>query len=337
MTHHETFEIGTVRLQSGQTLDGAVLVYQTYGSLAADKSNVIVFNTPFGAQHTDIQWMIGSDMALDPARYFIVIPNMFGNGLSTSPSNMSAPSDHGRFPAVTIYDNVVQQQRLLSERFGVERIKLAVGWSMGGQQAFHWGAAFPDRVDCIAPICASAKTSVHNFVFLESVKAALTADPAFSDGWFAQKPERGLRAVARAYAAWAVSPGFYREKLYERLGFKTVEDFLQQAWDANMLRRDANNMMAMWWSWQHADISANDLYGGDLRKALGAIRARALVMPCETDCYFTVEDNRREVMHMANAQLRPIPSLWGHRAGNPMQSPEDLKFINAALFDMLTS
>jgi homoserine O-acetyltransferase/O-succinyltransferase len=95
--------------------------------------------------------------------------------------------------------------------------------------------------------------------------------------------------------------------------------------------------MAMWWSWQHADISANDLYGGDLRKALGAIRARALVMPCETDCYFTVEDNRREVMHMANAELRPIPSLWGHRAGNPMQSPEDLKFINAALCDMLTS
>ncbi len=169
---------------------------------------------------------------LDPARYFIVIPNMFGNGLSTSPNNMPALSDHGKFLSGTIYDNAVQQQRLLSELFGAtERICFsAVGWSMGGQQALHWGAVFPDRVDCIAPICASAKTSVHNFVFLESVKAALTADPAFSDGWFAQRPERGLRAVARAYAAWAVSLVSIARSCTRSLAFKTVEDFLQQAW-----------------------------------------------------------------------------------------------------------
>lgn len=335
MPDYEIFRLGDVRLQSGQTLHGAFLAYRTYGSLAADKSNVIVFNTPFGAQHADIEWMIGPEMALDPGRHFIVIPNMLGNGLSISPSNAPAPHDRGRFPNVTIHDNVVVQERLLQERFGIERVQLVLGWSMGGQQAFHWGALFPDRVERIAPICGSAKTSRHNFVFLESLKAALTADPAFREGWFAETPERGLRAVARGYAAWAVSPAFYRERVYERLGFKTVEDFLVQAWDANMLRRDANNMMAMWWSWQHADISANDRYGGDLDKALAAVRARALVMPSETDCYFTVEDNRLEVMHMPNAELRPIPSIWGHRAGNPMQSPEDLKFINDALGELL--
>ena len=87
----------------------------------------------------------------------------------------------------------------------------------------------------------------------------------------------------------------------------------------------------MLWTWQHADISANDLYKGDFGAALGAITARAIVMPSETDLYFTVEDNRREVARMTNAELRPIPSIWGHRAGNPWANPEDARFIDDAV------
>ena len=87
----------------------------------------------------------------------------------------------------------------------------------------------------------------------------------------------------------------------------------------------------MLWTWQHADISANELYGGDLDKALGAITADATVMPCETDLYFNVEDSRREVARMQKAELRPIPSIWGHRAGNPVLNPEDVALIDRAV------
>jgi len=66
----------------------------------------------------------------------------------------------------------------------------------------NWGALFPDRVDKIAPICGSARTSPHNFVFLEGVRAALTADPAWQDGWFATQPVRGFQAMGRVYAGW---------------------------------------------------------------------------------------------------------------------------------------
>ena len=65
---------------------------------------------------------------------------------------------------------------MLQEVFGIDRVKLVYGFSMGAQQAFHWGALFPDRVERIVPICGSAKTSPHNFVFLEGIRAALTAD-----------------------------------------------------------------------------------------------------------------------------------------------------------------
>jgi homoserine O-acetyltransferase len=335
MTDYQIFEAGDVVLQSGLTYRGARLAYKTYGTLNARKSNVIVYPTSYGAQHHDTEWLIAAGKALDPTKYFIVIPNMFGNGLSSSPSNTPPPFDRGRYPHFTATDNVRVQQRFLAETFDVERVALVYGFSMGAQQAFHWGALFPERVERIAAVCGSAKTSRHNFVFLEGVKAALTADPAWQDGWFATQPLRGLRAMGRIYAGWALSQDFYREELDRTLGYSSLEDFLISGWEANFRRRDANDLLAMLWTWQHADISANELYGGDLAKALAAFSARALVMPSETDLYFRVEDNRREVALMPNAELRPIPSIWGHRAGNPTQNKDDERFLDDAVRELL--
>ena len=335
MPDYEIFEAGDVVLQSGLTYRKARLAYKTFGTLDATKSNVIVYPTSYGAQHYDLEWAVAPGRALDPTKYFVVIINKFGNGLSSSPSNTPPPFDRSRYPHFTMTDNVRVQQRLLREVFGVERVKLVYGFSMGAQQAFHWAALFPSRVERIAAICGSAKTSPHNVVFLEGVKAALTADPAWQDGWFDTPPTRGFQAMGRVYAGWGLSQAFYREEEWRKLGFSSLEDFLVGSWEANFRRRNANDLLAMLWMWQHADISANELYHGDLRKALGAITADALVMPCETDLYFTVEDNRREVAHMPRAELRPIPSIWGHRAGNPAQNPADAKFIDDAVRELL--
>jgi homoserine O-acetyltransferase len=335
MADYRTFEAGDVVLQSGLTYRSARLAYKTFGTLDAAKSNAVVYPTSYGAQHTDLQWAIAPGKALDPTKYFIVIVNKFGNGLSSSPSNTPSPFDRGRWPHFTMTDNVRVQQRLLEQVYGIERVRMVYGFSMGAQQAFHWAALFPERVERIAAICGSAKTSPHNVVFLEGVKAALTADPAWQDGWFAAPPTRGLQAMGRVYAGWGLSQAFYREEEWRKLGFSSLEDFLVGSWEANFRRRDANDLLAMLWTWQHADISANELYDGDLGKALGAITADALVMPCETDLYFTVEDNRREVARMTRAELRPIPSIWGYRAGNPAQNPADAKFIDDAVHELL--
>ncbi len=329
------FDAGNVALQSGLSYRSARLAYKTYGELNAARSNAIVYCTPFGAHHTDIEFMIAPGAALDPAKYFIIIPNMFGNGLSSSPSNTPPPFDKNRYPHFTAHDNVAVQQRLVTEVFGIQTLQLVYGWSMGGIQAYQWAAQFPDMVERLGVTCGAARCSPHNFVFLEGVRATLTADAQFQDGWFVSKPERGLRAMGRVYAGWALSQAFYRESMWRGLGFTSLEDFLVMSWEGNFLRRDANNLLAHIWTWQHADISANDRYQGNFALALSSIRARALVMPSDTDLYFTVEDNRREVALMQCATLAPLSTPWGHRGGNPAGNPTDARFLNQMLLQHL--
>ena len=334
---YKIFEAGNVVLQSGLTYRNARLAYQTYGTLNADRSNVILLMTPYSAQHTDIEWQIGAGRALDPARYFIVIPNMFGNGLSSSPSNTPPPFNADRYPHFTVGDNVRIQRRMLQETLGIERLALATGWSMGGMQAYHWAALFPDSVERLAVVCGAAKIAPHNHVFLEGVKSALTADVHFQNGHFIGFPERGLRAMGRVYAGWAMSQTFYRQELWRHTGCTSLEDYLINNWEGNFLKRDADNLLAHIWTWQHGDISANDVYRCNFNEALQAITARALILPSATDLYFQVEDNRLEVAQMRNATLHVIPSDWGHRAGMPVQCSDDAQFLDKALLSLLAA
>jgi homoserine O-acetyltransferase len=87
--------------------------------------------------------------------------------------------------------------------------------------------------------------------------------------------------------------------------------------------------------WEHADISHSEPYGGRLEAALAAIEAKAIVLPGASDVYFPAEDSANEVRHMRNARLLPIPSPWGHWAGNGRRA-EDLAFIDAALSALLS-
>ena len=335
---YEIFDAGDFVLQSGATLRGCKLAYKTFGKLNARKDNVIVYPTWYSGQHYDNEWLVGEKMALDPKKYFIVIPNMLGNGLSSSPSNTPEPYNGPRFPNVTAYDNVKLQHKLITEKFKVKKIRLVTGWSMGALQTFHWGAMYPDMVDLIAPFCGSAKCSRHNFVFLEGVKAALQADAAWNDGWYTDKPAKGLRAVGRVYAGWGLSQSFYREELdIKALGYSSLEDFLIAFWEGFFLPKDANNLLTMLWTWQHGDISDNEIYKGDFKKALKAITPKAYVMPGQTDLYFPPEDSQNEVKHMPNAKFLPVPSIWGHFAGGPGTNPADVAFIDKKLKELLAS
>jgi homoserine O-acetyltransferase len=323
-----TYPLGDLQVQYGGVIRDARLVWQTHGTLNADRDNVIVYPCSYTATHEDLGWLIGPAGILDPGRWFVVIPNMFSNGLSSS----AAQADE--YPAVvTIRDNVLAQHRLLHEHFGIDRIAAVYGFSMGAMQAYHWAALYPEMVARAIVVCGSARTAVHNKVFLSGLLRTLDAAPEhLGGGRFASEPHASVRAFAHIYAGWGLSQDFYREGLYRTaLDAADLDTFIRTDWEEPFGKRQAANLYAQALTWYHADISADPRYAGDLVEALNAIQARVLLLPSRTDLYFRVADNAAELPHLAHAELRPIPSIWGHRAGNPATNPADFAFLRAAV------
>jgi homoserine O-acetyltransferase/O-succinyltransferase len=328
------FAIPDFSLQCGTILSETKIVYKTYGELNQERTNAILYPTSYGANHQDIEWLISPDSILNPSQYFIVIPNMFGNGLSSSPSNNETCSLVESGFWFTHLDNVRAQKKLL-DSLGIAKLALVYGWSMGAQQAYHWGALYPEYVERIAALCGTARTTDHNQIFLQSLRTALTADPAWNGIKFEQIPERGFKAFARIYASWAASHAYYRQGLYYQLGYESLEDYLVRGWEVNYRQRDPHNLLAMIDTWLYCDVGNNPTYQGDYQQALKSITAQTLVMPSTTDLYFTPEDCRAEADLIPHAEYLPIPSIWGHRAGNPYQNSEDEMFIKDAVKQLL--
>ena len=270
------------------------------------------------------------------AGWQVVVVAMLGNGESTSPSNTPG------FPKHLYYHDCVSAQHRLT--LGLKlHLDLVLGFSMGAQQAFHWATMFPTDVKNVIPICGSARTSGHNYSFLEGPKTALlnSADYATFDrqkfGTERKRPLKGLKAFGRAYNAWLTSGAWYRERQWEKaLGFKTIEDYISAKEDDGFEHWDPEDLLALAWMWQHADVgntlaSAADQTmensNGSIRaldqraedsyeEAMKSIKAKVLVMPCRTDQYFAWEDSESEVKSIGeNAELAIIESVWGHVAG----------------------
>lgn len=334
LSPYATLALGDWPLSGGGVLCGAQLAYKTYGELNAERNNCVVFPTYYTGSHDSNARLIGHGRALDPARWFIVVPNLFGNGVSTSPST-AQPSQRGpAFPLVSVADNVRAQFHLVHNHLQVAQVALVTGWSMGAMQAYQWSVAYPDYVQALLPFCGAARCWPHNRVFIAGVSAALKADASFANGHFSAPPAAGLRAFARVYAGWAYSQAFFRDGLYRSLGHESIEDFLQ-AWEADHLAWNANDLLAKMATWWHADVSAGAPFNGDLAQALSSIKARTIVMPCDHDLYFTLEDNRFEAALISGAEFRPLHSPYGHCAGAPNRFAAETAFIEAAMRDLL--
>lgn len=238
----KTFALGDFQLSSGAVLPQAFIAYKTFGSAS---SPAIIYPTWYSGSISDNEWLIGTDKALNPDKYFIIIPALFGNGQSSSPTNMPHLPKVKPFPDVTFKDNVTAQYKLVTEGLGVKHARAVLGWSMGAGQTYQWLTQYPDFMDLGIPFCGSAKTSLHNQVFLEGVKSALLAGKGAASGgicagekseggyrnWTSSEREQGLKALGRVYAGWGFSQAFYREKIYESLGYKDLEDFMVKFWE----------------------------------------------------------------------------------------------------------
>ena len=205
-------------------------------------------------------------------------------------------------------------------------------------QAYEWATAFPDDVRRIAAVCGASRCGELNAVFLRSLEAALTADSAWDDAAarFCGTPQRGLLAFSTIYAGWGVGSEWYLKKRYRAAGFDSADAFVSQSYVPAFTGCDADDLLAQIHAWRAADVARAD--GGDLARALGRVKAKVLLMPCDTDRYFTVEEAETEAALLGErCTLAPIRSAAGHRAGDPHRAElaEELAFIQRHVHALL--
>ncbi|KAJ3571042.1 hypothetical protein NP233_g4010 [Leucocoprinus birnbaumii] len=312
----------------GGVLPDAITAYRTYGE---PKNPCIVFPTCYGGRLDSQASFVGPNKIIDPEKYFVVTFALFSNGeLSLKYTPYNGPY----FPKVSYEDNIRAQHKVL-EHLGIQKVHLVIGFSMGGQQAYYWAVMYPDVVErfvslsTVSLACASEPLHLHSFI--DGPRSALLASVDYQEGHYTSPPQRGIRALARAYCPWAYGQTFFREKKYLMNGqFPDLNSFMREHWEAGMLLWDANDLVTLFHTWEMGDVSKMCDHGG-LAKCLAGITAKGLIMPCKTDLYFTPEDSEYEVACMPNtAKLAVIPSVWGHIAGNG-SNPDDFEFMKAEI------
>ncbi|KAL8996560.1 MAG: hypothetical protein Q9169_003955 [Polycauliona sp. 2 TL-2023] len=322
----EFYTIPSFKFVSGPSLDIRV-AYRTFNPFA---QKTVCIPTCYGGRiNTTLSFTAGNQALHD---YRVVVVAMLGNGESSSPSNCPG------FPKGLDYrDCINAQYQLLTNHLGVRELEAVIGFSMGGQQAYHWACMHPKFMKYAVPICSSAKTSLHNYAFIEGPKAALVNSIDYEDGAYRTKgirPTRGLRAFGRTYCAWAMSAPWFRERQLEKLGFSTVEDYIKSDWEDAFETWDPEDLLILARMWQAGDIGKTR-EDGDYVKALENIEAKLLVMPSRTDTYFPPEDSEVEVQRLKQGELAVIETVWGHMAGGGAND-DDTVWMNDRIAEFIT-
>ena len=159
--------------------------------------------------------------------------------------------------------------------------------------------------------------------------AAITNDPAFQNGDYKTRPEKGLDTFGVVWLGWLYSQEWWRRELWRPMAAPgtTFEQYFQSRRKSFQANADANDLILQMRTWQRHDVGTTPGFNGDVERALRSIKVPVLYMPSETDLYFPVTDARYEAAFISGVSFTPIPSLWGHTAG-AASNPADGKFLN---------
>jgi homoserine O-acetyltransferase len=318
-------------LDGGQSLGRVTVAYETYGTLASDRSNAILIpHALTGDQHVASPhpitgkpgwWnrMVGPGRPIDTRRFFVICANVIGGCMgSTGPASAAADGKAWamRFPVITIRDMVRAQVALL-DALGIEQLHAVVGGSMGGMQALSLAANFPDRAARVLAIATTARHSAQNIAFHEVGRQAIMADPNWQGGDYygtGRTPDKGLAVARMAAHITYLSEAGLTEKFGRRLqdreaksfGFDAdfqVESYLRYQGIAFTDRFDANSYLYITRAMDYFDLAEE--HGGRLADAFAGTPARFCVVSFDTDWLYPTSESRA-VVHALNAAAAPV-------------------------------
>jgi homoserine O-acetyltransferase len=338
-----------LNFRSGATLSGYDLVYETYGTLNAERSNAVLVCHALNASHhvagyyLDARekdgkvtgwWdnMIGPGKPLDTDRFFVIgVNNLGGCFGSTGPASLNPATGKpygSTFPVITVED-WVKAQALLADRLGIERFAAVMGGSLGAMQALQWTIAYPQRVANAVIVAAAPKLSAQNIAFNEVARQAITTDPDFHGGDYYQHgviPRRGLRLARMIGHITYLSDDAMMEKFGRALrtgslGFNfdvdfEVESYLRHQGDKFAEYFDANTYLLITKALDYFDPALR--FEGDLSRAMANSDCRFLVASFTSDWRFSPGRSREIVKALLDNRLdvsyAEIDAPHGHDA-----------------------
>lgn len=317
-------------LQSGASIRGYSLSYETYGQLNADRSNAVLICHALNASHhvagvyagqpgTEGWWdnMIGPGKPVDTDKFFVIGVNNLGSCFgSTGPMHVNP--DTGKvygadFPVVTVEDWVNAQARLL-DMLGIDQLAAVMGGSLGGMQALSWTLQYPDRVRHAVVIASAPNLNAENIAFNEVARRAIVTDPDFHGGHFYEQgviPKRGLRIARMIGHITYLSDDVMNEKFGRELrgavdgtaraGYQystqdiefQIESYLRYQGDKFSDYFDANTYLLITRALDYFDPAR--LHGGKLTAALAAASCKFLLVSFSTDWRFSPARSREIV------------------------------------------
>jgi homoserine O-acetyltransferase len=290
------FVVSNFTLKGGAVRPGARVIYATYGTLSTARDTAILLSPHYMADAHGYKWLIGPQKALDPAKYFVIATELFGNGKSSAPGNAPEPLHDPRFPVPATHDDVDAVHRRLGETSRIDYMRAIIGFSMGAQRAFQWAVSHPDFADRIVVTSATAKTWSHGIVRLRSQIAAIEADPAFGGGDCKAQAKQGVKAFGEARAAWLFSQPWWRDELW-RVDAKpgaTFDDVYENFHQDFTPGADANDLILQMRTLEEHDVGTTPDHGHDTKRAVDSTKFPLFYPPSETDPYFPVGDARYE-------------------------------------------
>ena len=296
--------LGDFKLESGETIRDLQIGYRTVGALNAAKSNAILWPTWFTGTSAQLLGFVGPGKLLDPSKYFVILVDALGDGVTTSPSN-SVDQPHMRFPKFTIRDMVNAEYKLVTECLGLKHLHAVMGISMGGMQTFQWIVAYPDFVDKAVPVVGSPRLTSYDLLLWTAEEHAIEADAAWNHGDYASPPVKGMTTVADIHSLNLTTPAYRVAHTppqdFPQFLAKTEQDTLK-SFDANDWVRQLQAMMAL-------DVSRP--FGGSMQEAAAAVHAQVLVIPASQDHMVnpTPALNFAKLIH---AQTLELTSDCGH-------------------------
>ena len=297
-------ELGRCPLDSGAAIESCRLGYRTFGTLDAARDNAVLFPMWLTGRSGEVGALVGPGTGhfVDTQKYFVIVVDPFGNGVSSSPSNSKAQPGVA-FPVFTIRDMVRAEQRLIRDTLHLQHLHAIVGESMGGMQAFEWAVDAPAAMDRVVPIVGSPQLTSADLLLWSAEKQALESDPAYAGGRYTRNPS--LPLVASIHQMNLSTP----EYRVDHTTREQVPQFLKQSAEQMQAGTDANDYLRQ----IEAMLSQDIAHGGSMYAAVHAMQARLLVIASQQD-HMMNPTPALAVARLAGAQTLVLTSDCGHMA-----------------------